>query len=157
MYAYRRLFKPSAASTQEQPHFGLGLTYYTRATSPLRRYLDLLTHQQLRALIGGGAPLSREELGRRIAESETGALRVRRTERMANQHWKLVFLQRQPDWRGEAVVVELAERWATVIIPELALETRIKRTSAMALDACLNVAPQEVDLADLRLRLRVLD
>lgn len=157
MYAYRRLFKPSSASTLEQPHFGLGLSCYTRTTSPLRRYMDLLTHQQLRALIQGGAPLSREELGRRIAESESGALRVRRTERMANQHWKLVFLQRNPDWRGDAVVVELAERWATVIIAELALEARVKRHPAMALDNLLKVAPQEIDLADLRLRLRVLD
>ena len=48
MYAYRKLFKPSRLNTQPDPHAGLGLTHYTRVTSPLRRYSDLLVHQQLR-------------------------------------------------------------------------------------------------------------
>ena len=156
MYAYRRLFKPSSASTLEQPHFGLGLPLYTRTTSPLRRYLDLLTHQQLRAFLGGRETLDRETLSQRIAESETAALRVRRTERAANQHWKLAFLRRNPDWRGEALVLELAERWTTVVLPDLALETRVKAQASLALDDRIEVGVHEVDLADLRVRLRVL-
>lgn len=156
MYAYRRLFKPSTASTVEQAHFGLGLPLYTRATSPLRRYFDLLTHQQLRSHLLGTEPVPRDALGQRIAEAATASGTVRRTERAANQHWKLVYLRRHPDWTGEAVVLALEERRAAVIIPELALETKLRRTPEMALDATLRIAVQGVDLADQVARFKVL-
>lgn len=155
MYAYRRLFKPSSSSLGDQPHFGLGLEVYTRVTSPLRRYLDLLTHQQLRAHLRGEDPLPREELGTRIAQADAAAATVRRTERFANRHWKLAYLRRHPDWRGEAVVLELEERRAVVVLPELALEVRLRRTEDMARDQHLRVAVARVDLPDLDVRFRV--
>jgi len=156
MFEYRRLFKPSSASTTEQAHFGLGLPVYTRSTSPLRRYLDLLTHQQLRAHLGGQTPMDRAEVGRRIAESEPGSATIRRTERFSNQHWKLAFLRRNPGWQGEAVVLGLEERRATVVIPELALETKLRRTPEMVLDGTLRLEVRDVDLTDLSVRFRVL-
>ena len=156
MYAYRRLFKPSTVSTVEQAHFGLGLPLYTRATSPLRRYFDLLTHQQLRSHLLGTEPVPREELGQRIAEAATASGTVRRTERAANQHWKLVYLRRHPDWTGKAVVLALEERRAAAVIPELGLETKLRRTPEMALDATLRIAVQGVDLADQVARFKVL-
>jgi exoribonuclease-2 len=140
----------------EQAHFGLGQPLYTRATSPLRRYLDLLTHQQLRSHLLGTEPVPREELGQRIAEASTASGTVRRTERAANQHWKLVYLRRHPDWTGEALVLALEERRAAVIIPEMALETKLRRTPEMALDATLRIAVQGVDLADQVARFKVL-
>lgn len=33
-----------------QPHWGLGLPFYTTVTSPIRRYLDLYLHRQLKAI-----------------------------------------------------------------------------------------------------------
>lgn len=155
MFAYRRLFKPSVASSVEQAHFGLGLPVYTRATSPLRRYLDLLTHQQLRRHLLATEPLAREQIGQLMAEASTAASVVRRTERAANQHWKLVYLRRCANWTGEAVVVALEERRATIIIPELALETKIRRTPEMALDGLLQLAIQDVDLAEQQARFKV--
>ena len=156
MYAYRRLFKPSSASLNEQAHFGLGLDLYTRATSPLRRYLDLLTHQQLRAHLTGGSPVPKEDLGACIAEADAAAATVRRTERFANQHWKLAWLRRHQEWEGEAIIVDLDDRRAAVIVPELALETRIRRKPDMALDQRLRLAVAQVDLPDLDGRFRVL-
>ena len=35
------------------PHAGLGVSFYSQVTSPLRRYGDLISHQQLRAFIDG--------------------------------------------------------------------------------------------------------
>jgi exoribonuclease-2 len=156
MYAYRRLFKPSSSSLGAQPHFGLGLEVYTRVTSPLRRYLDLLTHQQLRAHLGGADPLPREELGARMAQADAASATVRRTERFANRHWKLVYLKHHPGWEGDAVVLDLEERRAVVVLPALALEARLRRTDDMALDRRLRVAVAQVDLPDLDVRFRVL-
>ncbi|HIE55372.1 MAG TPA: RNB domain-containing ribonuclease, partial [Chromatiaceae bacterium] len=133
-YAYRRLFRPSNAALTPDRHFGLGLEYYARATSPLRRYMDLVVHQQLRAHVMGQSPLPREKVGERVAAASAVSGVVRRAERLSNLHWKLIWLKAHPQWQGEAVVVALEERKAVVMIPELALETRIRRSEDMQPD-----------------------
>jgi hypothetical protein len=40
-------------------HWALGLESYTRCSSPIRRYADLLVHQQLSAFLATGKPLMR--------------------------------------------------------------------------------------------------
>ena len=56
MFALRRTLKHSQYRSAPSPHAGLGLPAYTQATSPLRRYLDLVVHQQLRGVPARGAP-----------------------------------------------------------------------------------------------------
>jgi exoribonuclease-2 len=145
-YAYRRLFRPSNAALTPDRHFGLGLERYARATSPLRRYLDLVVHQQLRAFITGGKPLSREQVAERVAAASAMTGAVRRAERLSNLHWKLIWLKRHPGWQGEAVVVALEERKAVVIIPQLALEARIRRSDDLQLDQRVELRLQSVDI-----------
>jgi exoribonuclease-2 len=158
MYAYRRQFKPSRTAVEPGPHFGLGLDRYARATSPLRRYADLLVHQQIRALLcGDPACLSAEQISARAGEADQGGIAVRRAERQSNQHWKLVYLSRHKGWSGEAVVVELGERKATVIIPELALEAKLRAKQGLILDQRLRLAVAEIDLPELECRFRIQD
>src|SRR5262249_34307510 len=59
----RRTFKRSRLSLTPGLHSGLGLTAYTQASSPIRRYADLITQRQFTALMAGKAiQYSREEL-----------------------------------------------------------------------------------------------
>lgn len=46
-YAIRRAMQPATTTLHPAPHAGLGVEKYTQATSPLRRYTDLLCHYQL--------------------------------------------------------------------------------------------------------------
>lgn len=148
MYAYRRFFKPSQASSIPGSHFGLGMDAYARATSPLRRYLDLVTHQQLRNKVIGAEPLSAEMIAERIGASEAVSGLIRKTERFANLHWKLVWLMRNSQWRGAATIVALEERKAVVMIPSLAMETRIRLKEGMQLDQQVRLGIREVDVTD---------
>ncbi len=145
-HAYRRLFKPSNAAMSPGRHFGLGLDYYARATSPLRRYMDLVVHQQLRAFVTGGTPLPRDRVTERVAEAGAVGGIIRRAERLSNLHWKLIWLKEQQGWQGDAVILALEERKAVVMIPELALETRIRRTEDMQPDQVVRLQVQEVDV-----------
>lgn len=156
-FAYRRQLKPSKLKTLEEPHSGLGLALYTRVTSPLRRYLDLVTHQQLRAHLLGSEVMSLEMISERIGASEAVTGAVRRVERFSNTHWKLIYLKRNPNWRGKGVVVEMVDKRAKVIIPELALETRIRLRQELPLDTEISVAVREIDLPDLTVWFRVVD
>jgi exoribonuclease-2 len=155
MYAYRRHFKPSRLVGEPGPHFGLGLPIYTRATSPLRRYSDLLVHQQLRAWLRGEVLIEAQAVAARVGEAEAVAVAIRRSERLSNQHWKLVWLRDHPDWWGEALVVDRDERRHVLLIPDLALETRVRLQGDPALNSPLRVSPREVDLPALDCRFRV--
>ncbi|MGB5649713.1 MAG: RNB domain-containing ribonuclease, partial [Sedimenticolaceae bacterium] len=151
------LFRPSRASLEPEPHFGLGLDIYARATSPLRRYADLVVHQQLRAFVLDRAPLSADEVLERTASLGSAGATIRKAERLSNLHWKLVHLNRNPGWRGEAVVVALEERKAVVIIPELAMETRIRLSPDYTLGQTLLLGLSEIDVPVQAAYFRVLD
>lgn len=155
MYAYRRRFKPTRLVGDPGPHFGLGLTCYTRATSPLRRYSDLLVHQQIRAWLAGNGLLDPQQVVERIAEAETAAAGVRRVERLSNQHWKLVYLRTDSRWRGEGILVEKGEHKSVMLIPELAMEARVRLRGAPELNSRVWLTPQEVDLPELTCYFRV--
>ena len=149
MWAYRRQFRPSRLSVEPAPHFGLGLEMYARATSPLRRYSDLLLHQQLRAHLRGEEPLSESQVAERVSLAEAGSLAIRRAERLSNTHWKLVWLRRQQAWKGEGVVVEQAAKKFVVLIPELALDVKVRVQGEPALNSLLELTSREIDLPDL--------
>ncbi|MCB1737705.1 MAG: RNB domain-containing ribonuclease [Gammaproteobacteria bacterium] len=123
MWAYRKKFKRTQMQTSPEPHSGLGLEMYSQATSPLRRYLDLVVHQQLRAHLRGEPLLDLDAIVERIGRADLLIGAVRKAERQSNRHWTLVWLQQHPDWEGEAVVVDRRERRGTVLIPELGLDT----------------------------------
>ncbi len=155
MYAYRRRFKPTQLTGVPGPHFGLGMTRYARATSPLRRYSDLLVHQQIRAWLAGNRLLDARQVAARIAEAETAAAAVRRAERLSNQHWKLVYLRADPQWQGEGIVVDKGEHKAVVLIPELALEAQVRLRGNPELNSRVRLTPREVDLPELTCYFRV--
>ena len=77
-----------------------------QATSPLRRYLDLVVHQQLRAFLRGEPLLDEQAILVRIGSVDDVVRGTRRVERLARHHWTLVFLLQNPDWTGDAIVLE---------------------------------------------------
>ncbi len=48
--------RPSAVALTPRPHWAMGLESYCRATSPLRRYFDLLLHYQLSSVLKSARP-----------------------------------------------------------------------------------------------------
>jgi len=152
-FARRRQLRPGRTQAGQGPHWALGLQLYSRVTSPLRRYADLVAHQQLRAHLRGDAMLSEAELLERVGAMATVAQAVRQAERLHNRHWTLVYLEQQPDWRGEAHAVEARGPRVTVVVPELALETSMFLRAAPPLNTVLSVRATSVDLARQDVRL----
>ncbi|NIR28287.1 MAG: RNB domain-containing ribonuclease [Gammaproteobacteria bacterium] len=154
MFAHRKGLRASEIKSAPEPHAGLGLELYAQVTSPLRRYLDLITHQQLRAKLCGGAALPGPDVLTRIgaAQAVTGA--VRRAERLSNRHWTLAYLKRNPDWTGRGIVVERRGPRATLLLPDLGLEADVHATGEVALNAEIELRVGKVDLAALSARFR---
>lgn len=147
MFALRNKMRPGEIKTVPDMHAGLGLEVYSRVTSPLRRYVDLLAHQQLRAALLGFEPIATEDLVHRTSIAYESMRAVARAERAANVHWKGVFLKQNPKWRGTGVIVAIHERQSVVMIPELALEVRISGLQSPQLDQELLLSVGRIDVA----------
>ena len=155
MFAFRRHFKPSRLQVSPEPHASLGLESYCRVTSPLRRYPDLLVHQQLRTFLRDGSVLDETTVSKNINIAAAAAVVIRKTERQSNFHWKLVYLQQNPEWSGQAVLVERQNERCTLLIPELAMEIKMRLRDAPELDESVQLAVREIDLIDSRGYFRV--
>ncbi|GHT59312.1 ribonuclease II [Spirochaetia bacterium] len=121
----RRSMRPRSLSVKPGLHQGLGLDAYTQVTSPLRRYTDLLAHQQIRAVLRGEQPLDEDELLRRLMAGEAAAQASVQAERASKAHWTAVYLADKIGSQWEAVVLDRKGPKTAVIIPSLALETLV--------------------------------
>jgi len=148
-FARRRLMTPSRQSTQPGAHAGLGMGFYAQATSPLRRYLDMVVHQQLRAYLKGETPLDAQEMMARVGAAGAVSGDVRQAERLSNRHWTMVYLLQNPDWTGEGIVIEKRGRKDVILIPALDLETQISAKGERPLDSAVQLSLNEVDLPNL--------
>ena len=155
MYALRRNLRPRQYSSQPGPHGSLGLEVYAQITSPLRRYLDLVAHQQLRACLRGGDPLEAQAIIERVGAAEAAAVGVRRAERLSREHWTMVYLQQHSGWRGQGVLVEKRMPRGVVLIPELALEARVKVAEDVAPDSVVPLRLTGVELPEREAYFRV--
>jgi exoribonuclease-2 len=146
MYAVRRLLNPGRQVSKPDRHSGLGLDLYVQVTSPLRRYHDLLAHQQLRAYLRGDAPLDAETVMQRTSEAREMVRSVRVAERLSINHWLMVYLQRHPDWQGRAIVLDKRGARTIISIPDLAYETEVYGRNDFQPDDEVEVALSQVDL-----------
>ena len=149
MFAARRGCTVTLVQTVAGRHSGLGLDPYVRLTSPLRRYGDLLTHRQLRLHLAGKPLLTATELDGRIAKSEAAAGDLRRLERMANEYWKLVYLEQHPDWSGLAITVDRNDDRLTLMLPELAYEVKLRMGGKIELNSEWTATVNAIDLPGL--------
>ena len=91
----RKTFKRSRLSLTPGLHSGLGLSAYTQASSPIRRYADLITQRQFTAVLKG-APLPhvREELLQILTTAEAVEQEIRGLEDRSMNYWLLEYLSR---------------------------------------------------------------
>jgi len=105
----RKTFKRSRLSLTPGLHSGLGLSAYTQASSPIRRYADLVTQRQFTSMLRGGAiPHGREELLRILVTAEAAEQEIRTIEDRSTNYWLLEYLSRyKKDEQLSAVVLDL--------------------------------------------------
>jgi exoribonuclease-2 len=104
--ALRRCMPKSEMSTTPLRHAGLGLDTYTQATSPIRRYSDLLTHFQLKAhLRGEEPPFSAEQIREVMMTVSSTTQELTMVERQTNRYYALEYLRRHPEQAWEVIVL----------------------------------------------------
>lgn len=148
-YRLRRCMRSRSVGITPSQHAGLGLGMYSQVTSPLRRYSDLVAHQQLRAFIDGRELLDKDEMLLRISAGDAAASATIKAERESNMHWTLVYLLQHPEWTGKGIIVELRQKQTAVLIPEFALETVLTPDGAVNLNDEITLKAGNINLPEL--------
>jgi len=141
-----RCFKQSKITPKASLHAGLGLSCYVRVTSPIRRYLDLLTQQQLVRFINNQTTLDDGQIKQRIIQVNTVISRVNKATRQSVEHFKCLFLKQNNNWRGKGIIVDLNGNKATVLIPEIAMITQLKLKSKAQLEDKIELRVVSINL-----------
>ena len=128
------------------PHAGLGLSFYSQVTSPLRRWGDLVSHQQLRAYINGKKLLGKDEMLERIAAGDAASLAARKASRLSDTHWKLVYLLQNPEKTYKGYCIDHIGKDARYLIPELDMQTVIGGAGEDPLNYEAELKAERVDI-----------
>lgn len=117
-YELLRRMKPSVLTTTPGPHWTLAVPAYTQITSPIRRYADLLMHQQLSSFLKTGRPaFTASRLDGHLAELGRRQVIARRVEQESRRYWALRYVEQNPGLTltgttlreiGKKTLVELA-------------------------------------------------
>ena len=141
-----RCFKQSKITPKASLHAGLGLSCYVRVTSPIRRYLDLLTQQQLVRFINNQTTLDDTQIKQRITQVNAVISRVNKATRQSIEHFKCLFLKQTNNWRGKGIIVDLNGNKATLLIPEIAMITQLKLKSKAQLEDEIELRAVSINL-----------
>jgi exoribonuclease II len=120
-------------SSVPERHAGLGLSSYITATSPIRKFSDLVNQRQLRAASGLEPPYSQEQIDYCIASSEEPLADVGRVQFRRQRYWLLKYLQTRIGQKEEALVLFKRREGYVVLLTNYMLECSLSGAEGIAL------------------------
>ena len=157
------LLSSTSNASGPQPHDGLGLAAYVQATSPIRRFGDLLAHWQIKAALRGSAPpFDTIKLQEILDELQVANRALNKYERSVSDFWVSKYFEKELSTNPNATWDAILLKWvrqdngiASIFIESLGLEmiARIRapaRTGSLVTVQCTSTAPdiQRVVLTD---------
>ena len=118
----RRLLSRFILSADPDWHSGLGLDAYVTATSPIRKYFDLVTQRQIRASLGLEEAYTAEQITEIIHLLEVPMNTVGRFQFSRHRYWLLKYLENQIGQKEEAIVLHKTRRNYQILLTQYMLE-----------------------------------
>ena len=146
VHTARRAMKPAQMGTTPAAHAALGLSIYTQATSPLRRYHDLqMQHQIKHHLTHGTALFSEEQLQIIAAGAQEASGNARRSERESTRYWLLRHLEKQKGRVVQGQVVREQYGRSFIELDETLLVVAVNASPPLPLGTNVHIAIGHVD------------
>lgn len=129
----RKFLSRFALGPGPEPHSGLGVDAYVTATSPIRKYFDLITQRQIRSAFGLETPYTQEEVSLAIGALEAPMTAVSRLQFRRKRYWLLKYLEGRVGEKEEALVLARRKSDYLALLPEYMIECTIPFSSGLAL------------------------
>jgi len=129
----RRLLNRFILSTKAEWHSGLGLDAYVTATSPIRKYSDLITQRQIRAVLGLEDAYTAAQIDEIIQSLELPMINAGRLQYTRHRYWLLKYLENQIGQKEEAVVLHKSRRNYQILLTQYMLECDLPISSGLEL------------------------
>jgi exoribonuclease-2 len=128
VFKQRRKLNPLMIGTEPRCHTGLGLDVYTNASSPIRRYLDLVVQRQIRGYLIDGSPLYDKEALEEIRMTSEPTLRdIERVKRNRIRYWIQKYLLQHIGEKFSALVLDVLRGRYRILLTDFLLVTEMKR------------------------------
>ncbi len=105
------------------------------ATSPIRKYFDLVTQRQIRAVLGLDKAYAKEEIDHLIQTLGVSMGVVSRIQYNRNRYWLLKHLEKQIGERTEAIVINKKRNGYSILLKEYMLECDLASSGSIDLKA----------------------
>ncbi|MGD8344897.1 MAG: ribonuclease catalytic domain-containing protein, partial [Desulfobacterales bacterium] len=129
----RRLLSRFILNTKPDWHSGLGLDAYITATSPIRKYSDLINQRQIRASLGLETAYRTDQIEDIIKSLELPMSFVGRLQYTRHRYWLLKYLENKIGQKEEAIVLHKARRKYQILLTQYMLECDLPITSGIEL------------------------
>jgi exoribonuclease-2 len=140
----RKTFKRSRLSLTPGLHSGLGLGAYTQASSPIRRYADLVTQRQFTAMLSGAPiPHGREELLKILSTAEAAEQEIRAIEDRSTNYWLLEYLSRHK--KDEPLAAVVLDSKGNVELVDYYLRAKVSAVSTLPAGETVQVLIESID------------
>ena len=128
VFQQRRKLNPLLIGTEPKPHTGLGLDVYTNASSPLRRFLDLVIQVQVRNFLLNRAPVYNEEALEKIRMYVEPVSRdLARVKRNRTRYWITKYLQQHVGENFSALILYGMKKKYRVLLKDFMFMAELKR------------------------------
>jgi exoribonuclease-2 len=129
----RRHLSRFVLDSKHEKHSGLGLSAYVTATSPIRKYFDLITQRQIRAVIGLERPYTSDEVDQAIQMLELPMSNVSRIQFGRHRYWLLKYLEQHIGRKEEAIVLQKRRNNYQILLSAYMTECDLPISSGFAL------------------------
>jgi exoribonuclease II len=147
-YALKTNLKRSETTLRPDVHSSLGLSEYTQASSPIRRYLDLCVHRQIITYLQNQHYYySEDELTDIIHQASTGLGLAQTVSKDSKRYWQLEYLRHKRKTGNPilGVVIKTEGRNILVDIEELAMQIPVRANRNVTLGEQVKITIQTVD------------
>lgn len=120
-------------STTPEPHCGLGANAYLTATSPIRKYYDLVCQRQIRSHFGFNEAYSEEEISEITAMLENTLTGINRVQFSRKRYWMLKALEEKRGEKEPALVINEKRNNYGIFLLNYMMESRLTRSPGMKL------------------------
>jgi len=124
-FMQRKHLSRAVIGTKPQAHSGLGVKAYVTATSPIRRYHDLLTQRQIKSVLGYGNAYSKDELDYILQSVSINIANAGRVQALRKRYWITKHLESMRGSTYEALVLDSYRDHYNILIKEFMLEAKL--------------------------------